>query len=756
MSRTAVYLIIKMAFQKIVEGKRVPEQIGRYEIRGLIGRGGMADVYRAYDPRFQREVAVKTLPAEFLRDPQFRQRFEIEAVIIARLQQPAIVPVFDFGDDDGRLFLVMRLMEGGSLRERLAGKPIPLLDAARLLNRLAPALDAAHSENIVHRDLKPGNILFDKWDEPYLTDFGIVKLLEDNETALTKTGTVLGTPAYMSPEQVQGEELDGRSDVYALGVILYEMLTGAQPYQASTPFSLAVKHLTEPVPRILDANTNLPPDMQVIIDHALAKDREDRYPSAQALAAELDTLARANDEGVGAAVAAGAGLKSVEVEETSAPPVQADDKAEGAAVVTEARLSSLAVEETAVKPVQAEEIELAANKEVTLLDTPAGGVDEATVIDTPSQPQPQLVVEKKEETEGKTAVSRWMWIAGVAVILLLAGGFYWIIGGGGDVVPALDLNFSAGSALPDGPLAAINPVSAGEIQQLARLDNGAVNGATYSPDGALLAQPSSTGIYLYDAQTLDELLFMPLEVGVNSVAFTPDGETLASGSNDNTIRLWRVATGSVLKTIRGQSDSVNSVAFSPDGETLATGSNDNTIRLWRVATGFLLRTLRGHSDPVNSVAFSPDGERLASGSQDKTVRLWRVATGSVVKTMKGHDSSVNSVAFSPDGVRLASGSDDDTVRLWRVVTGSLLKTMKGHADSVNSVAFTPDGETLASGSDDETVRLWRVASGSVLKTLERHTGLVNSVDFSQNGETLASGSEDGTIRIWGVEAGKNN
>jgi branched-chain amino acid transport system substrate-binding protein len=269
------------------------EKIGRYEIKGEIGRGGMATVYKGYDPRFGREVAVKVLPPALLHDPQFRARFEREAQTIATLEHPAIVPVHDFGEEDGRLYLIMRLMTGGSLADQLKAGPITVDEATHIFGRLAPALDSAHSRGIIHRDLKPANILFDQWDEPYLSDFGIVKLMEGDSATLTGTGGIVGTPAYMSPEQVLGEvALDGRSDIYTLGVILYEALTGQRPFQSDTPMGLAFKHVTEPIPRILEAAPNLPPGCQAIIDKAMAKDREKRYSSATDLASDLAQLVR--------------------------------------------------------------------------------------------------------------------------------------------------------------------------------------------------------------------------------------------------------------------------------------------------------------------------------------------------------------------------------------------------------------------------------------------------------------------------------
>lgn len=269
---------------------RQPQKIGRYEIRDKLGHGGMAVVYRGFDPQVKRFVAIKILPQELLYDPAFRVRFEREAETIAALEHPAIVPLYDYGEEGGQPFFVMRLMSGGSLADRLKGQPLPPEECARILARLASALDEAHQRGIVHRDLKPDNILFDQQGEAYISDFGIAKLLS-GATTFTGSGLV-GTPAYMSPEQGQGlKDIDGRSDVYALGAILFEMLTGQMPYQADTPIAVMLKHINEPVPRVLDANPDLPPGCETVIERALAKDPAGRFATAGEMAEALFSAA---------------------------------------------------------------------------------------------------------------------------------------------------------------------------------------------------------------------------------------------------------------------------------------------------------------------------------------------------------------------------------------------------------------------------------------------------------------------------------
>jgi len=268
------------------------DKFGRYEIKSEIGRGGMATVFHAYDPRFERDVAIKVLPREFLHDPQFRTRFEREAKMIALLEHPAIVPVYDFGEEDGQPFIVMRYMSGGSLSDRLQKGSFSHSESAQIIERLAPALDAAHTRGIVHRDLKPGNILFDQYGNAFLSDFGIARLAQSGGGTLTGTA-ILGTPAYMSPEQVQGDkEIDGRSDVYALGVIFFQMLTGSVPYRADTPAKVMMMHLLEPVPLLQKVNQEVPEDYQVVIKHAMAKDPDQRFSTAGEMAAAISSILR--------------------------------------------------------------------------------------------------------------------------------------------------------------------------------------------------------------------------------------------------------------------------------------------------------------------------------------------------------------------------------------------------------------------------------------------------------------------------------
>jgi len=266
--------------------------LGGYIIHEELGQGGMATVYRARQLSMDRDVAIKVLPEQFTAQVPSLERFRQEAAIVARLEHRAIVPVHDFGEHEGVPYLVMRYMDGGSVDDLLADGPLAPERALAILDQIGPALDYAHREGVLHRDLKPSNILLDANGDAFLTDFGIARILRSTNKPLTTSG-VVGTPSYMSPEQAQGHELDGRSDVYALGVVVFELLTGRRPFEGETPYSVAVKHVTEAPPSPCGINPRLPQTVEAVLFRALAKDRAQRYQTAAELAAALTQVFRA-------------------------------------------------------------------------------------------------------------------------------------------------------------------------------------------------------------------------------------------------------------------------------------------------------------------------------------------------------------------------------------------------------------------------------------------------------------------------------
>jgi WD40 repeat protein len=274
---------------------------------------------------------------------------------------------------------------------------------------------------------------------------------------------------------------------------------------------------------------------------------------------------------------------------------------------------------------------------------------------------------------------------------------------------ATDLSQSS-TPLPSN-LSTISLDNAAQVTLLTRWEIGNATQVDWAPDGSQLGVSSSVGIHLYQVATQQETQFIKTDTAVSSLAFSPDGKTLASGAEDGTVRLWSLPDVSLLHILKEHTKRANSLDFSPDGQLLASGSDDGTARLWQVADGTPQLTIdkyagEGFVSEVNGVAFSPDGQLLASGSDDHTARLWRAADGSLLRTLEGHTKSVFSVAFSPDGQVLASGSGDGTLRLWRVSDGTLLQTLDGQAGPVVSVSFSPDGQLLASATSDGAISLW--------------------------------------------------
>jgi tRNA A-37 threonylcarbamoyl transferase component Bud32 len=266
-------------------GGLIGKTLGKCQIVEEIGHGGMAVIYKAYQESLDRHVAIKVLLMEHAL-PDFVERFSREARAVARLSHPNILPIYDFGHEEGLSYIVMKYAPAGTLKGRM-GKPMALEEAARFVSQIAAALDHAHARGVLHRDVKPGNVLLDEGDWVLLADFGLAKLLMSGSVQLTASGVGVGTPAYMSPEQVQGIEVDARTDVYSLGVLLYEMVTGDVPFKADTPMAVALKHITDPLPSLHSIKPDLPLAVERVVVKAMAKGREERYQSAGEMAQAL-------------------------------------------------------------------------------------------------------------------------------------------------------------------------------------------------------------------------------------------------------------------------------------------------------------------------------------------------------------------------------------------------------------------------------------------------------------------------------------
>ncbi len=758
--------------------------IGPYKLLQQIGEGGMGVVYMAeQEVPVRRKVALKIIKPG-MDSHQVIARFEAERQALAMMDHQNIARVLDAGTTGevagggwrvagkeeneafspstrhappatppGRPYFVMELVHGVPITRFCDDNKLTPRERLALFVPVCQAIQHAHQKGIIHRDVKPSNVLVTMYDDkpvPKVIDFGVAKAIEQRlteKTMFTQFGAMVGTFEYMSPEQAEMNAfgVDTRSDIYSLGVLLYELLTGTTPLERTRLRQAALDEMIrlireEEAPRPslrLSSLSDLPKiaatrkteparlsklvrgEIDWIVMKCLEKDRSRRYETANGVARDLERYLA--DEPVEACPPS----SSYRLRKFARKHKTALATSVAFAVLLVAGLvmsTSLAVWATSAERM-AKQSELEANQQRL-----------AAELAKQQALKAKIEADKQRDEARETAYAAGMNLAQRA----------WEEN---NVVRARELpeevpKEAAGRNLRGFEWYYLNRLCHPDGMTLVGHSSG-VSSVAFSPDGQRLASGShDKTVKIWDSTTGKELLSLKgHEDLVYSVAFSPDGQRLASGSHDKTVKIWDSATGKELLALKGHVGWVTSVAFSPDGRHLASGSYDKTVKIWDSATGKELFTIRGHDGETGySVAFSPDGRLLASGG-DYTVKIWDSATGKELFALGRHDWSVNSVASNPDGRLLASGGLD-TVKIWDSATGKELFALKGHAGEITSMAFSPDGQRLASASTDETVKIWDSATGKELFTLKGQNGSVFSVAFSPDGQRLASGSDD--------------
>ena len=691
--------------------------LGKYEILERIGRGGMAEVFKAYHPALDRFVAIKLLHPFLADDPEFKNRFEHEAQNVAKLRHPNIVQVYDFEFDvpNESYYMVMELINGPTLKDLLfdqasEGKRFPQDDALHICRDIGRALAYAHARGMIHRDVKPANIMHDLDDDRYvLTDFGIAKIVTGPQ--FTASGGMLGTPAYMSPEQALGDPGDERADIYSLGVILYQLCTGRLPYDADTPLAIVLKHVNDPLPNPRDFNPDLAEGVAKIICRAMAKNPDDRYQTAQEMVDHLEDLDKA---------------ARMALTTTPAPPKVASDYTLpfgdgttpllGTAAPARQRRNWLGLGALALLAL------IAVLGGVAVIPSLLGAATAATAT------QAVGAVSSPSATATETGA------------------------------PTPDFTATADRATLDAVLNAFvtqtavasETFAAGTASALAATDT-PVSTATATRTATAAPSPTPTPTPVPTLHTLSH------PAGVLDIDFSPDGARVLTAGADGALRLWEVESGAILRVIEGRAGAVNAAAFHPTARLLASAGSDGVVRLWDEQTGALLDTLQGHNDAVTLLAFNLYGARLASAGADGTVCLWDTGAGAdrLVAALNGHAGTVTDIVFSPDGTRLASAGVDGFVRLWDGASGAALAVLDAHEGAVTDIAFSPaDRMTLASAGADGVIRLWDTLTGERLAEFPAQAGAITRLAYSPTGSVIGSAGADGAVRLWNAATGE--
>jgi WD40 repeat protein len=732
-----------------------------YELLDEVGRGGMGVVYRARDAALARDVAVKLLSEHYPADSPAAHRFLSEARITGQLQHPGIPAVHQVGTlADGRPFLAMKLIKGSTLETILKHRPDPSAERGQLLaifEAICQAVGYAHAHRVIHRDLKPANVMVGAFGEVQVMDWGLAKVLGEKTPASAETltaeetrawteihptaesgshtqaGSLIGTPAFIPPEQAMGEieKVDERSDVFGLGALLAVILTGKPPYVGETFDSVRVQaargKLEDSFTR-LDAS-GAEPELVALCKQCLAFEPADRPANAGAVAAAVAGLRAAADERA----------RRAEVERVRVEGEQATAEARSAERRKRRRLA----------------LGLAAALVLVFLAGFAGVAwkwqeaerqkDIAEAAERGEAGQRAIAVEQAELATREADLSRRLLYASDMNLAQQA----WETGTFGRARAVLERHV---------PQAGQPDLRGFEWRYLCGLcrdgsrrtlpaHTAAVTAVAFSPDGqTLVTAAEDHSVRLWGVASWRHVkLLVPWP---RSVAFAPDGKTLAIASGP-AVRLWDVAAG-CERAVLSHSTGVAALAFSPNGQLLAAGCGDSTVRVWDVATQRQVGRLLGHTQPQLTVAFSRDGRILASGSLDNTVRLWDAATLKEIANFRRHTAQIQSLSFSSDGKTLASASIDGTVQLYDVVTTQWRTSLPGHRTPIGPVIFSPDGKALATGGGDGTIRVWDPDTKNVVAMLRGNTNPINALAYAPDGHTLVSGCYDGTVKVWDV------
>jgi hypothetical protein len=706
-------------------------KIGKYEVIAELGKGAMGTVYKARDPVLERLVALKTVHPGLLSKGDTLARFQREARAAAKLQHPNIVTIYELGEAQETLFIAMELLEGLDLAHAMVPPDRLGRDQKiKIVIQVCRGLDFAHKQGVFHRDVKPANVHVRADLTVKIVDFGIARLADSN---MTQTGLVLGTPSYIAPEALVGARVDHRADMWAVGVILYELLAGRRPYEAQTITSLVYRIVHEPLPPLDVRALRIPPALAAVAHKALAKEPDGRFRDLAEMAFALEGA-----------------LAGKAHSEPGLPPAARERAYERNFAEARELLARSDLDGALAAARRALTLEPARTGIVALI-----GVIEQQLRDGTTIRRPAPILSPGAGPGGAAAARLATPTPETAVSMVRP-----------EPTP-MPMPTPVPQEPPPGFMTMeLRARGASVFRELATFgEPPATQTVALSPVKDLLAVAGSDGgIRLWDLSSRSRLGVLRTEMHQRtghdalalSLAFSPDGGLLASGHVDGSVHLWSMDRGEEMLTRLRHDAVVGALAFSPDGSTLATGSVDANLRLWDVGAalaGEARRELHRQPAAVTALAYAGGGDWILTGHANRALRLQDARTGRLLATLRGPEATVSLITPAPDGLHVAVASHDRTIRLFDLATRTSASVLGGLKKPAVSLAFLPDGEHLVSVGLDSSAQLWdlheekpRAALWGVAE--ESFAG----VAVFGGGHHIAVALADGRIRVWGPAA----
>jgi len=695
-------------------------KIGKFEILAELGHGAMGTVYRARDPILDRPVALKTVAPSLLSRHDTMARFQREARAAARLQHPNIVTIYELGEMEGTLFIAMELLEGMDLGEAMA-RPgfLSFEQRIRVVVDICHGLDYAHKRGVFHRDVKPANVRLLPDNSVKIVDFGIARLADSE---MTQTGLVLGTPSYIAPEALRGGRVDHRADMWAVGIVLWELLSGTRPYEAPTIASLVYRIVHEPLPT-LASSLSIPESVVQVVSRALAKDPGQRFQ-------DMAEMALALKEALGVASIADTPLPAEARERACARNLREAQRLFAANDFEAALVAARRAQ--ALEPSGSTILALVQDIEDQLLESPTLSTARADATLVP--------LDEMEDTRRGQAQSTQR--------------------GSPPPPPA------PSRPLPTPVLTELRMRGAAVFRELATFgEPPSTQAACLSPVQDVLATSGVDGaVRVWDLHSRTRILTLRTEMhqrtghdaGATCLAYSKDGSLLASGHVDGAVHLWHMGRGEEIRVKFRHEALVGAVAFSPNSSRLISGGMDSNLKIWDVEAALAGEARRElHRQPAGVTAIACIGTQwIVTGHANRILRVLDANTFRLAATLRGPEALVSLLCMAPDGRRLAVASHDRTIRLFDMESRSQVAIMGGQRKPTTSLSFFADGSHFATVAMENAVHLWDLEAQAPTAALwgpadEVFTG----VALFGGGEHIAVALADGRIRIWGPSEG---